>query len=251
MTRLTLMTAALALVAVAPATAQTAAPDPHAQHMMAMMNADTPLLAFSITEELQSTPNRASIGAGVTTQATTAVEAMRLNADAMTRVIRAIKARGIAERDIQTSGINLSAQYDYNPQQQGQPPRLIGYQVSNQVRVSTTDLDRLGPLMDALVAAGGTNIDGPSFTIDNPDAALDSARQAAMRRAADRAMLYARAAGYARARLISVTEGGGVAMPPPMPMFRMRAEAADVATPVQPGQVSNAVTLTLQYRLEK
>ena len=252
MTRNSLIIAGLALAAVtSPAMAQTASPDAHAQHMMAMMNADSPLLTFSITEELQSTPNRANIGAGVTTTAPTAVEAMRQNAEAMNRVIRAIKARGVAERYIQTSGVNLSPQYDYTPQQQGQPPRLIGYQVSNQVRVTTSNLDQLGPLMDALVSAGGTNIDGPNFSIDNPDAALDTARQTALRRATERAALYARAAGYASARLVSVTEGGGMAVPPPMPMMRMQAAAAEMATPVQPGQVTNAVTLTLQYRLEK
>ncbi|MBX9727379.1 MAG: SIMPL domain-containing protein, partial [Sphingopyxis sp.] len=141
--------------------------------------------------------------------------------------------------------------YDYRPQEQGQPPRLIGYQVSNQVRVTTADISRLGNLLDALVESGGTNIDGPHFFMDNPDAALETAREVALSRAGERAARYARAAGYARARLVSLTEGQGMVMPPPMPMVRMAAAEAAVSTPVQPGQVSNSVTLSVQYRLER
>lgn len=218
----------------------------------AMMHADAPLLSFAVTEEIKSAPDRASIGAGVMTQAPTAVEAMRLNAAAMDRVVRAIKARGIADRDIQTSGISLSPQYDYSGQQNGQPPRLIGYQVSNQVRITTADIARLGPLLDTLVSAGGNNIDGPNFFVADPEALLDTARDAAVRRAADRALRYARAAGYRTVTLVSLSEGGAVP-PQPMPMYRMAADAVGAAapTPVQPGQVSNSVTISVQYRMAR
>jgi uncharacterized protein len=213
-----------------------------------MPSSENPILAFSITEEMRSAPDRASIGAGVTTTAATAVEAMRANATASTAMNAALRRAGINARDIQTSGISLQPQYDYTPQQQGQPPRLIGYQVTNQVRVTTSDIARIGPLLDAIVAAGGTNIDGPTFTVANPDAMLDTARTTALRRAGERAALYARAAGFRAAELVSVTEGGGFT-PPPMPvMARMQAASAD-ATPVQPGEVANGVTLSLQYRL--
>lgn len=212
---------------------------------------DAPLLSFSITEEIRSAPDRARVGAGVVTTAPTAVDAMRQNAAAMTRLTAALRRAGIEGRNIQTSGINLSAQYDYSRQQQGEPPRLIGYQVTNMVHVVTSDIANLGRLLDTLVEAGGTNIDGPSFYVENPDAALDSARQRAITRAGERAALYARAAGYSRARAVAINEGGHMPMPPMPVMAMARAEGADVATPVQPGQVSNAVTLTLQYRLER
>jgi uncharacterized protein len=245
----TLLLASTLAAAPFAAAAQTAPATPHGMHHME--HRDSPLVSFSITEEVRTAPDRASIGAGVTTTAPTAVEAMRQNAAAMERVVRALRARGIAERDIQTSGINLSPQYDYRPQEQGQPPRLIGYQVSNQVRVTTADIGRLGNLLDALVESGGTNIDGPQFFLDNPDAVLETARDVALRRAGERAARYARAAGYARARLVSLTEGQGMIMPPPMPMMRMEAADAAATTPVQPGQVSNSVTLSVQYRLER
>ncbi|MEQ1725538.1 MAG: SIMPL domain-containing protein [Sphingopyxis sp.] len=231
------------------AAAQTAT-DPHAaMHMM--QDRDAPLLAFSITEEMKTPPDRASIGAGVTTQAVSALDAMRQNSTRMNGLIDALKRAGIHERDIQTSGFNLSPQYDYTPQQTGGQPRLTGYQVSNQLTVVTADTTRIGALIDALVTAGGTNISGPSFFVADPDAMLDTARETAMRRATTRAQRYAVAAGYARARLVSVAEGGGFQpMPQPMVMARM-ASAEDAGNVIQPGQVSNGITLNVQFRMER
>jgi hypothetical protein len=247
MIRLPLAAAAVALAFAAPVVAQPSAP----MSDQTMTQVDSPLVTFSITEEIRTVPDRASIGAGVTTTAPTAVEAMRQNAAAMDRLVRALRARDIPARDIQTSGISLSPQYDYRPQEQGQPPRLIGYQVSNQVRVTTANIAGLGPLLDTLVEAGGTNLDGPTFFLEDPDAALETARDTALRRATERAARYARAAGYRSARLVQLSEGNAFVAPPPMPMMRMRAEAADAATPVAPGEVSNSVTLNVQYRLER
>jgi uncharacterized protein len=243
--------ATFAIAFAAPGFAQTMPTVPERRMTHPMTETDSPLLSFSITEEVKQAPDRASIGAGVTTTAPSAVEAMRANATAMDRVVRALRAKGIAGRDIQTSGINLSPQYDYTPQQQGQPPRLIGYQVSNQVRVTTADIANLGPLLDTLVESGGTNLDGPSFFVADPETLLETARETALRRATERASRYARAAGYRSARLVSLSEGGGFVAPPPMPMMRMESAVGGDATPVQPGQVSNSIMLTLQYRLER
>ncbi|MEQ1688239.1 MAG: SIMPL domain-containing protein [Sphingopyxis sp.] len=218
---------------------------------MMMHDSDAPMLAFSITEEMKTPPDRASIGAGVTTQAVSALDAMRQNSVRMNGLIDALKRAGIAERDIQTSGFNLSPQYDYSPQQSGGQPRLTGYQVSNQLRVTTADTARIGALIDALVAAGGTNIDGPTFFVADPDAMLDTAREAAMRRATARATRYAVAAGYARARLISVAEGGGFQPPMPMPVMARMEASADAGNVIQPGQVSNGITLNVQFRMER
>lgn len=254
--RLSILLATAAVIAATPAFAQDRIipTPPHAggQPMVhAMEMIDAPLISFSINQEIRRTPDRASFGAGVTTTAPTAVEAMRQNAVAMDRLVRAAKAQGIADRDIQTSGINLSPQYDYSNQTPGVPPRLTGYQASNTVRVSTGNIANLGPLLDALVSAGGTNIDGPTFANADPEAGLDGARETAVQRAAQRAQLYARAAGYRAARLVSLSEGG--AEPPrPMPMMmaRMAADSAP-ATPVQAGEVASSVTITVTYRLER
>lgn len=240
---------ATALVAT-PLAAQAQSANPQGM-MHHMVQDQSPLLSFSITEEMRTAPDRARISAGVMTQATTAVDAMRENSQRVDAMVATLRRAGIAQNDIQTSGFSLSPQYDYRPQQQGLPPRLIGYQVSNQLSVTTADTTRIGALIDALVSAGGTNIGGPEFFVAEPDAMLDTARDTAMRRAMERAERYARSAGYARARLVSVSEGGGF-MPPPMPvMARMDAAEASGGNYVQPGQVANGITLNVQFRLER
>lgn len=212
-----------------------------------------PILSFGVTEEVQSKPDVAGVGAGVQVTAPTAVEAMRLNAVAMDKLIKAAKARGIKDEDIQTSGISLSSQYDYSNRVDGQPPRFLGYQVSNNVRVSTTKIAEIGDLLDALVAAGGTNVDGPWFGVKDSEALLVGARGKAIAKAKAKAEDYARLAGYRSVELVSISEGSASA-PRPMMEMQMAPVAADArmkSTPVEPGQVSNSLSLNVTYRLVK
>ena len=242
---LTAMAAGIALIAAMPAAAQQGG----STGMTA--TAEGPILGFSISEEVRARPDLATVGAGVTTTAPMAVEAMRANAGAMDKLIAAAKARGIKAEDIQTSGISLSPQYDYSSAREGQPPRFIGYQVTNSVRAATSRIDEIGALLDALVAAGGTNIDGPWFAMKEPDAMLVGARGAAIKAAEAKAADYARLAGYRGAELVSISEGGMIGAPPPMPYARGMVAMEAKATPVEPGQVGNTLTLNFQYRLVK
>lgn len=240
------MATGLALMAATPALAQ------QGGSTVAAATIQGPILTFSVSEEVRSRPDQATVGAGVTTTAPTAVESMRANAAAMDKLIAAAKARGIKAEDIQTSGINLSPQYDYNNRGDGQPPRFLGYQVSNSVRATTSKIEDIGPLLDALVAAGCTNIDGPSFGMKDPDAQLVGARGNAIKAAEAKAQDYARLAGFRGVELVSISEGGSFGPQPPMPMVRMAMDAGSAkATPVEPGRVSNTLTLNFQYRLVK
>jgi hypothetical protein len=166
----------------------------------------------------------------------------------MTRVIDRIKALGVPERDIQTSGISLGAMYDYNQATQRQVFR--GYQVSNRVSVKLRDIQRTGEVLDALVAAGATDLGGPDWSIDDDTAARAQARRAAFDKARAQALEYTRAAGYSDIRLLEVSET--IVPSRPMPMLQMaRAEAADASTPVQPGMVQTTVTVTVSYEMTR
>jgi uncharacterized protein YggE len=170
----------------------------------------------------------------------------------MDRLIATLAKAGIPKKDIQTSGINLSAQYDYS-NRDGQPagPRFIGYEASNQLTIKLHDVKKVGPLLDTLVEAGATNVNGPSFSIENPAPMLAQARAAALKSAKAQADFYAQAAGYRSARLVSISESNSGGNPPvPMMAQRFKADAAE-ATPVEPGQVGSSVTLTVQYALER
>ena len=213
------------------------------------VDANSPLVTLTVQEEVQSAPTLATLSAGVTTQAATASEALRQNAQKMTAVVAELKKRGIAAKDIQTSGINLNAQYDYN-NREGQPPLLTGYQASNNVTIKTRDLAKIGELLDALVAVGGNNVSGPNFSIEDDSKLKFAARDKALQSAQAQANFYAQRSGYKSAKLVSITEGSsGYRGPMPVMMESRAAGKADFS-PVEPGEVGTGVTLTIQYRLE-
>lgn len=214
---------------------------------------DRPVLGISVTERIDQAPDVAQIETGVATVAPTAQAALTQNAQKMTRVIARLKALGVADRDIQTSGISVNPQYVYPPRTaQGESPaRVSGYQASNNVRVRYRDLPKLGALLDALVEAGANNVNGPFFQIDEPAPLMARARDRAIVTAQAEADQYARRTGARRARLLSVTESQPiVGRAGDMMMVRQVAAEAKASTPVAPGEVATSVTLFVQYVLE-
>ena len=213
------------------------------------VTAGGPIVELTVNENVEAEPDLVTVSAGVTTQARTAVEAMAANATQMTAVIDRIKQLGIAERDIQTTGISLGAMYDYNQQTQRQVFR--GYQASNRVSIKLRAIDRTGEVLDSLVAAGATDLSGPDWSIDDDTAARAQARRQAMETARAQALEYARAAGFSDIRLLEVSET--IAPQPPMPYLRnvARAEVAQAASPVQPGLVQAGVTVRVTYEMTR
>lgn len=215
--------------------------------------AGSTLLTISADGHSARTPDLALFSAGVTTQGKTAGEALTANSVDMNKVIAALKKAGIADKDIQTSNLSINAIYGqptFNPTGQVvQEARIIGYQANNQVSIKQRDLKSFGKVLDALVAAGANQVNGPNFTMNDPDAALDEARIEAMKKARSRAELYAKASGLRVARIVSISEAGGWS--PPMPVIYAKAEMArDAApTPVSPGQVESQVSVTVLFEL--
>ena len=211
------------------------------------IQANGPVVEVSMTETVEADPDVVNLSAGVTTLAPTAVEAMRQNAAEMERVIRQIEAQGVDEDDIQTTGVNLNAEYDYDDQTRGQVFR--GYRVSNRVQVTLRDIDRTGRVLDALVQAGATDLGGIQWSIDDPAPAQEQARQAAFRSARERALGYARLAGYSDIRLLEVNEAVTNNRPMPYAIVPTAARAEMADTPVRPGQVETGVTITVKYEM--
>jgi uncharacterized protein len=204
-------------------------------------------LDISATGEVTRVPDLAVISAGVQTLQPTATAAIEENAARMERVRAALRRAGIADKDIQTSSINLNPEYQYD---QNRPPRLTGYRATNTVNVKFRDLKRTGAILDALVAEGANQINGPSLTIDKPESALDEARAKAIANGRARADLYARALGMKVVRLLSVSEGGGYAVPPPMPIVMMAQERdASAKTSIEPGTQQLQVSVSMSFEL--
>ncbi len=208
---------------------------------------DGTLLSVAAHAEAHRVPDVATVSAGVVTQAADANAAMRANAQEMDKVMAAVRAAGIADRDIQTSGINLNPQYRY---EENQPPRITGYQASNTVSLKVRDVGKLGKVLDALVASGANQVNGPSFEVDKPEAAYDEARRAALDQAQARAEMYAKTLGLRVRRIVSISEGEQ-GFRPPMPMMAraqaFEAKAADTA--VSPGETTLAADLDVVFEL--
>jgi uncharacterized protein YggE len=203
-------------------------------------------LDISATGEVTRVPDVAIISAGVVTRAATASAAIQDNANRMERIRAALKRAGIADRDIQTSSINLNPDYRY---EENKPPVLTGYQASNTLSIRFRDIRNSGEILDALVAQGANQISGPTLTIDKPEAALDEARTKAIAVGRARADVYARSLGMRVVRLLSVSESGGYSAPPPMP-YAVAAQARDVSTKIDPGEQQLQVTLAMSFELQ-
>lgn len=193
-------------------------------------------------------PDLVMISAGVTTEARDAAGAMRDNAQRMARVIAAIRKAGIAERDIQTQSVALSPQYRYS---QNEAPVLTGYQASTMLTLRFRDIARSGAILDALVAEGVNQINGPSFTVENPGPAEDKARVQALSALKARAALYAKSLNMKVGRIVSISEAMDYARPP-MPMLAraVMAEAVDAKTEINAGEQIVSVTVSAVFELE-
>ena len=190
-------------------------------------------------------PDMASLYLGVDAQATTATQAQSNASKAMAAVIAAVKKQGVADADVATQGINLNPTYD--PTING-TSHVNGYQASQSLSVKVRDLDKLGPVIDAGVAAGATSVGGISFSLADPTAATDQARQMAVADAHKRAQSLATAAGVTLGAPISVTEESAT-QPPVYYAAGAAADKASAATPVQVGTTDVTVTVDVVYSI--
>ena len=241
-----LYAAAFAALAVAAAPAALAQTAPAAAD--SLFRATT--LDLSAYGEAKVQPDMATIQLGVTTEGATAAAAMAANNEQMTRVMTALRGAGIAAKDIQTSNLNLSPKYVYG---QNQAPRLTGYQASNDVRITVHDLARLGPAVDATVSAGANQVNGISFGLNDPTTAENAARLEAVKALQAKAELYAKATGYRIGRLVSLSEGGGYAPAPPMPMatFAKRDMVTVSASRIEAGELKVRIDVSGFYELTR
>lgn len=229
--------------AAAPAALAQAAPSPSETIFQATT------LNLAAYGEVKLVPDMATITLGVQTEAPTAAQALASNAEQMARVMAALKRGGLAERDLRTSQLNVNPQYVYEP---NQPPRLTGYQASNQVTVTARDLKRLGQTVDAAVGAGATNVNSISFGLLDPTEAENAARLEAVRALQAKAELYAKATGHPIQRLVNLSEGTSYDVRPPSPLMMTAAKTGYRAeTAVAPGEMQVRVDVTGVYELAR
>jgi uncharacterized protein YggE len=234
------------LMAVALATASFAATGA-AMASQVTIAANNPVIDLSVSESVTAKPDMAGFSTGVQTMAPTATEAVRQNNAQMAAVIAKLTKLGIAEKDIQTTQINLNQHFDYA----NGNPVFKGYQASNMVNVKLRDLRKLGDFLDALASDGATNFNGPVFSVDNERPLLDAARDKVWKTATERALSFAKKAGYANVRVIRVEENGSGNFPIPYGADVQSARAESKNTPIAPGEISVTAALSFTFEMVK
>ena len=192
--------------------------------------------------EVRARPDLAVVRVGVVSQDATARAALDKNNQAMRAVMAALQDEGIAERDMQTSQFTVQPRYRHD--QAGEaPPRIDGYEVSNQLAVTVRDLDALGPVLDQAVSVGSNQILGVEFDLADPEPRRDEARRLAVEDAMRKANVYAEAAGVELGPIRSMTEQSR--LDPPQPYQRM--EMAQSSVPIAEGEQVVAVQVTVTW----
>jgi hypothetical protein len=213
--------------------------------------ADAALPTLTVTGEGSTavTPDMATVQIGVTKDADTAKAALDANTAAMKGALDRLKATGVEDRDMQTTGLNLGPRYDYNRTNPDGTPQITGFTASNGVTVRIRALETLGTVLDAVVADGANTLNGVSFGLQDPEPSLDAARKDAVADARRKAELYAEAAGVKLGAIQSITEQSGYASPVPMPMAEASYAKSAAPVPVAAGEVRVTANVTIVWGL--
>jgi uncharacterized protein YggE len=197
--------------------------------------------------ETTSAPNRAELTVQVETRGADGARASQQNAAIVKAVLDTLRMGfQLTDRDLVTTGYSLQPQMVYPGD--GKAPQVVGFIAMNSVRVRTERLDRVGAIIDAAIKKGATSVAGLNFYSANVDEARRTALAQAVENARRDAEVMARAAGGQLGALIELTSEQVDIVRPPMPMFEMRAQKADVATQVQPGEEKITAVVTGRWR---
>ena len=197
---------------------------------------------------ISAEPNQAQIDIGVVTQARTAPEASKENAERLTRVLAEVKKLLNKDDEVKTSGYALTPNYRYP---QGGKPEIVGYNASNTVRIKTNHLEIVGRLIDAAMQAGANNVNRLVFTLKDEQAAQLEALRSASAKAKTKAEAVAASLGMKIVKIISVTENERAVQPVFRQAMAARAEAAAAPTPVEPGTVEVRSTISMTVEVSE
>ena len=213
-----------------------------------------PTLSVSGTGTVSVEPDMARISFGVLSEGKTARQALDANNSAMASILDAMKDAGIAERDVKTSQFNIQPRYRYpkpGTKSETEPPRIVGYTVSNNVAVRVRDLANTGVILDEVVTLGVNTGGNIEFMNDDTRSIMRIARQKAVEDAIDKAKTLATSAGVKLGRILTISEGS--VNPRPQVFARARAEsfAADAAVPVAAGENTYRVNVQVNWEIDQ
>lgn len=208
-------------------------------------------ISLSATGAVKTTPDKVDISTGVTSEAKTAREALDMNTEAMAKVVEALKADGIEPKDIQTVNFSVGPIYEQRPYDRpdGKAPLIVGYRVTNQVRITLHDTKKLGGILDKVVTLGANQIDAIEFGVEDPEALKDEARKLAIKNVTDNAKLYAEAAGVGLGPILSISEEESAYYPRAVPAAA-RMDAMKESVPIEAGTATVEVRVRVSWEIQ-
>ena len=209
--------------------------------------AERQTIAFDGTGKVVGNPDIATVDMGMTTQDTSAQNALKTNNTKMNALIAALKAVGVASADIQTSRFNVYPNYDYSNSKQ----TIVSYTADQGVTVKIRNLDAISQVLDTAGQANANNVSGLDFTIDNPEALQASAREKAIADAMTKAETLSKELGIKFTKIVNFTEAnGGVSPMPLMSYDKASAGGASVAPSIETGSLDITSNVTLTFEIE-
>lgn len=204
-----------------------------------------PSITVSGDAVILAAPDQAEIDIGVVTQARSAPEASKENAERLARVLAEAKKQLGKGDEVKTSGYSLTPNYRYP---QGGKPEIVGYTATNILRIKTTNLSLVGKLIDSSMQAGANNVNRLVFTLKDELSAQIDALKTASTKAKTKAEAAASSLGLRIVRILSVNENERVVQPVFRQAMTARAEAASAPTPIEPGtvEIRSTVSMTVE-----
>ena len=196
-------------------------------------------------------PDVALVSIGVISESVTVAQAQKDNTDKMNSIISALKSQfSIADKDIQTSNYSINPKYDWSTHVQ----RIVGYSVSQNVNVKVRNFEKIGDIIARAGELGSNNVNGPSFTIDDPEVYRAQAREKAIAQAKEKADTLANQVGIKLGRIVNFSEGSaGGYYPVPMMDTLSSGEmmAKSVAAPtIESGSQDVQVSVSVSYEIK-
>ena len=210
----------------------------------------TPHITVTGQGEVKVRPDKMDVIIGVVTEDKSSQVAATSNAQASQNVQNAVRKAGVADKDIQTINYSVSPLYsEIHPSIGGkpQPPKITGYRVYNQVRVTVRNLTKMSDVLDGATASGSNTIEGIALGLQDQKAAEGEALEKAVKDARRKADHMVKAAGSALTGILEMSDSTGYG---PRPLAFSRMDAAQAATPIAAGELAITANVTITYGLD-
>jgi uncharacterized protein YggE len=215
---------------------------------------ETPAITVSATGSLTLPPDQVFVTFGMDTAARSLADAQRQNNAVMATVMERLRGLSIEKERIQTSSFTVSPQYKPPPKRSSDAPpvspEIIGYLMSNTVTVEVRNLEKIGKVIEDVLAAGVNHFQGLHWALRDEQPARLNALKSAAAKAREKAATLSEALGVKLVRVLSVNEGGHVVRPAPHTARSMMAmDAGGGEPPISPGEMKVEATVTLVYEI--